>query len=223
MNKYIELLKTGNGKFEDLCYELYQMLKKEKNEIVNKFQLICEMVSEIDSDESKKIDSHFAEGEIDDLKDLYGNYIDQAINSARKKTTFQKLGAEEFYSLLWDMVMNNSLLVTDKEKAFGLLWILADDGIPYYELGEPLSMENDEYREILKNNQKAVERIKYILSIPFEQKTEVSSLILQDLLTFKDYKIQTVLLAQALNIQSQREMRKLKNVIEVIKSPDKSE
>ena len=37
---------------------------------------------------------------------------------------------------------------------FGLLLIVADNGIPYYELGTPLSMENDEYKRGIeeKNN-----------------------------------------------------------------------
>ena len=146
MDKYITLLKTWAGEFEDLSFVLYSMLKNEtKIDRIRYFQLICEEAGDIDSDESEKIEPYFVEGEVEKLKKLYGKYIDETINSVRKKVTYEKLTPSEFYSLLWDMIFENSMLTSDKERAFGLLWILADDGIPYYELGEPLSMENDEY------------------------------------------------------------------------------
>lgn len=217
MDKYITLLKTWDGESEDLCFVLYSMLKKE-TEInrIQYFQLICENIGDIDSDESKKIKPYFVEGEVEKLKKIYGKYIDETINSVRKKVIYQKLASKEFYSLLWNMVFENTMLTSDKERAFGLLWILADEGIPYYELGEPLSMEDDEYKEIIKNNRKSLDRIKYILSIPFEQKTEVTSMILQELEN-KEYKVQVVLLSQALSVYSKKEMSNLKMLLDMAK------
>ena len=61
-------------------------------------------------------------------------------------------------------------MTLEKERVFGLLWIIADNGIPYYELGMPLSMENDEYKRIIEENKEASERITYILSIPWNKK-----------------------------------------------------
>ncbi len=58
-------------------------------------------------------------------------------------------------------------------------------------------MENDEYRNILENYKDSIERIKYILSVPFEQRTEVASLILQELKD-KEYKVQSVLLSRCI-------------------------
>lgn len=217
MDKYIEMLKTWDGEFEDLCFELYDMLKKEnESEQIVYFQMLCEMVGTIDSDESIKIEVHYKPEEIEKLKELYGKYIDETINSVRKKVVHNKLEVKNFYELLWNMVMKNSLLNSEKEKAFGLLWILADNGIPYYELGTPLSMENDEYREIIENNKESIERIKYILSIPFEQRTEVASLILQELVRCDDYKVQTVLLTQAMVIHSKKEVDGFKKFISVM-------
>lgn len=217
MDKYITLLKTWDGEFEDLSFVLYSMLKEETE--INRiqcFQLICENVGDIDSDRSVKIKPYFVEGEVEKLKKLYGKYIDETINSVRKKVIYQKLTSNEFYSLLWNMIFENSMLTSDKERAFGLLWILADDGIPYYELGKPLSMENDEYKEIIENNRKSVDRIMYILSIPFEQKTEVASMILQELEN-KEYKVQAVLLSQALAVYSKKGTKNLKMLLDVVK------
>lgn len=214
MNTYIEILKTWDGEFEDLCFELYKLIEKEnETEQISHFQMICETVGTINSDKTRKIEPYFEPEEIAKLKMLYGKYIDEVINAVRKKAVYDKLTIQEFYKLLWNMVMKNSMLNSEKEKAFGLLWILADNGIPYFELGTPLSMENDEYGEIVKEHQESIERIKYILSIPFEQKTEVISLILQELFKYDDYKIQTVLLTQAMGIYAKKEMGSLKGFL----------
>ena len=71
-------------------------------------------------------------------------------------------------------------------------------------------MENDEYRNILENYKDSIERIKYILSVPFEQRTEVASLILQELKD-KEYKVQSVLLSRALFMHSKKKLRSIKN------------
>lgn len=221
MDKYVKLLETWSGELEDLSYELYDMLMKEKEEErVQWFQFICENVGEIDSDESKKLERHFDDGEVDKLKELYGNYIDETINSVRKKVVSQKLSARDFYYFLWNTVFENSLLTLKKEKVFGLLWIIADNGIPYYELGMPLSMENDEYRRIIEENKDASERISYILSIPLEQRTETSSLILKEL-SGKDEVTQAVLLAQAFAISSKREFNGFTKMIQELQEARK--
>jgi hypothetical protein len=127
----------------------------------------------------------------------------------------QKLSASEFYKLLWNTVFSDSLLTLEKERVFGLLWIIADNGIPYYKLSTPLSMENEEFKRIIEENKESSDRISYILSIPFEQRTETSSLILQEL-SGKDEVTQAVLLAQALAINAKREMKGLTKVIQAI-------
>ncbi len=80
------------------------------------FQFVCEKVGDIDSDESRKIDTYFTEKEIEDLKDLYGKYIDETINSVRKKVVSQKLQVKDFYYILWQLVFENSILISEKEK-----------------------------------------------------------------------------------------------------------
>ena len=175
--------------------------------------MICETVGTINSDKSKKIEPYFESEEIEKLKMLYGKYIDEVIDAVRKKVVYDKLTIQEFYKLLWNMVMKNSMLNSEKEKAFGLLWILADNGIPYFELGAPLSMENDEYGEIVENHKESIDRIKYIFSIPFEQKTEVASLVLQELFKYDDYKVQTVLLTQAMGVYAKKETGSLKRFL----------
>ena len=216
MDNYIKILETWSGELEDLCYELYSMLMKENAEKrIQCFQFICEKIGEVDSDESVKVERYFAEGEVDSLKELYGKYVDEAINSVRRKVVSQKLSVHEFYALLWNTVFSDSLLTLEKERVFGLLWIVADNGIPYYELGTPLSMENDEYKRIIEENKKSSERISSILSIPLEQRTETSSLILKEL-SGKDEVTQAVLLAQAFAINSKREMKGFTQVIQAL-------
>lgn len=221
MNKYIDILKTWNGELENLCFELYKMLIKENEEDrLHYFQMICEKIEDIDSDESLEIANYFEEGEIEQLKGIYGKYIDEVINAVRKKIDRQKLSVSDFYKTLWNTVFNDSMLTNEKEKAFGLLWIIADNGIPYYELGTPISMDNEDYKKIVDENKLSLERISYILSIPFEQRTEPSSLILQEL-NEKDDITQAVLLSQAFAMSVKREMRGLGKLIQSIQEDKK--
>lgn len=219
MDKYVELLKKWDGEFEDLCYELYEMLQKEEEKSQAKiFQNICELVESIDSDRSKKISTYFGKGEINSLKATYGKYVDEVINTVRKKIDSNKLSATQFYELLWDTLEKSQILFSTKEKAFGLLWILADNGIPYYELGDSVTMENEEYKEIVDDNIQAIKKIEYILSVPFEQRTQVASLILEEILKKDDYRIRAVLLAQALKMYSQKDNGQIKKFLEMLKN-----
>lgn len=205
MNKYIELLKTWDGTFEDLSFELYRFLKGETREKqVVCFQMLCETVGKVSSDKSRAINTYFNIDDIEKLKELYGKYVDEVINAVRNKVVYDRLEGKDFYKLLWDTIMNNSMLTSDKEKAFGLLWVLADNGIPYFELGNPISMEDDEYKAIVEKNKESVDRIKYILSIPFEQRTEMASLVLEELLKHVDFKEQTVMLTQVMGIYAKK-------------------
>lgn len=223
MDKYIKILQTWSGELEDLCFELYYMLIKEKMENrIQYFQMICENIEIIESDESLKIKNHFEEGEIEQLKSLYGKYIDEVINAVRKKTISQKSSVKDFYQLLWNTVFSDTVLTTEKEKVFGLLWIIADNGIPYYEMGTPISMENDEYKKVVEENRLVLGRISYILSIPFEQRTETASLIMQELKE-KDDKTQAVLLSQAFAMHAKREMRGLSKVLQAIQDDSDKE
>ena len=223
MDKYIKLLETWSGKFEDLSYELYDMLMEETQERrIQCFQFICENVDQANSDESENINRHFEDEEMSNLIELYGDYIDETIKSVRKKVVMQKLSVEDFYLLLWNSVMEESLLTQKKEKVFGLSWILVDDGIPYYKLGTPLSMKNDEYRKIVAENRKSVQKIKNILEFPFKQRTETSSLILKEL-TGKEYRVQVVLLAQAFAMKSKLEMDGVSRIIESVKKESKED
>lgn len=221
MNKYMEVLNTWNGELEDLCFELYSMLKQEsENEQIFYFQMLCEMVGTIESNESRTLHKYFEKGDIGQLKEIYGKYVDETINAVRKKVICDKLEIEDFYRLLWNMVMKNSILNSDKEKAFGLLWILADNGIPYFEVGTPLSMENEEYGQIIDKNKKSIDRVKYILSIPFDQRTEVASLVLQEILKVEDYRVQTVILTQVMAIYAKKEAGNFKKLLNAIREMD---
>lgn len=221
MDKYIDILTTWNGELEDLCFELYQMLMKENEEDrLQYFQMICEKMGDIDSDESLEIESYFEEGEIEQLTEIYGKYIDEVINAVRKKIDSQKLPTSAFYKTLWNTVFNDNMLTLEKEKVFGLLWIIADNGIPYYEIGTPISMKNEDYKKIVDENKLSLERISYILSIPFEQRTEPASLILQEL-NEKDDITKAVLLSQAFAMNAKREMRGLRKLIQSIQEDRK--
>ena len=212
MNKYLKLLETYSGEIEDCVYELFSMLKEDEKGI-DGFIELCGNIGFVDSDESVAIMQHYAEGELEQLKDLYAGYIDELLNSIIMKAIIEKQNKRECYKCIYESIMDSNILTSDKEKSFGLLWIFMDDKIPLYDLDAPLSMDNKEYQELLKRNKEGIGKIKFILSVPFKQRTEVASALLHEIFLYDDFKEQTVVLSHALNIYLKNHLKGMKGFI----------
>lgn len=203
--KYLEKFERWSGRLEDACYELMEMINQE-NEDRKKdaFQFICENIKNIKSNNSVEVKPYFAENEIDLLSQMYSDFIDEAIYTSKYKADFYNKTKEEFYDILWKTVFCAPLLTTPKEKAFGLLWIIVDNKIPYVNIGHGLNVEEDEFKRISIENRAVVDKIRYILNYPFEKKTQLASLLLDEILGLKSYKNQVVGLVYLLEDYAQR-------------------
>ncbi len=217
-DKYKRLIDTWTGKKEDLCFLLFDMLlKEEMNMQVSLFEKICETIKITSSNETVAIESQYAEGEVQQMIENYGKYIDNIMLTLRKKAYLQQMKKEEFYDLLWTMLMQDVLLKSKKEKAFGLLWIILNVGIPYTELVPSIRMNNDKYKTIIEKYLDKITKLDYIISLPYEQKTEKTSLILNEILSIDSLEEQSVLLAQVLEFEINKATGPVRDFMKMIK------
>lgn len=187
MNKKIEqLIKNYDGKIYDLCYKLIV----ESGDFKNDFQYVCENIELKNEQKTNKIEEYFQETEIELLKKIYANVVDGLITQNIRKANYGIVKPEQFYTMLWEDVCRNFKEI--KELAFALYWIVIDKRIPYVYIGTPLSMDNDEFKEITKANIDSIEKIKYVLRAGYSQRTEEASILLKVITDIPNYKDQVV-------------------------------
>ena len=84
---------------------------------------------------------------------------------------------------------------------------------PYVEIESPLSMSDEKFSEILEKNKDLIIKIRHILSLNFAQKTEVASLILNEIQKNKSFEEQSVILAVVLDDFTQRKVNGLMQML----------
>ncbi len=72
---------------------------------------------------------------------------------------------------------------------------------------------NKEFSDIIKKDKNIIIKIKHILSLNFTQKTEVASLILNEIQKVESFKEQSVILAIALDDFTQKTMKDLTQML----------
>ena len=82
-------------------------------------------------------------------------------------------------------------------------------------------MSNDEFSEILSANRNVVNRIKHIVALNYSQKTEVASLILNEIMPVESKKEQAVVFAVALDAVIRRRLKKMTTLLEEIATESK--
>lgn len=193
MEKVLELITQFDGKIYDLCYELLHDNDRQ-SEV---FQFVCEKLLKKPENPQIQIKRYFDESEIKEYETIYGDIINGIITSAIKKCDYGIIKPEEFYKNVWESYCIN--FESLKERAFAFYYTLIDMKIPYTYIGKPLSMSNEKYREIIKNNEDSIEKVKYIFKVSYPQKTEIASLILKCIDDIDDYESKVVVLAKTLD------------------------
>lgn len=198
--KYLEKMNCWDGRLEDLFFELYEELVAEYEPIPN-LQEICEAYSlcSINVEESREKQLvHFKDNEIRKYKNLFAGMIDESIQTVAKHIYHENSSLQKGYELLWKVVFENPLLKTKSEKAFALYWIAIDNLMPLISINKATRIDKDEFDSMIDNLEDALKRITYIMNFPFEQTTEVTSLILNEINKHENEKERAILMAYAL-------------------------
>lgn len=110
-------------------------------------------------------------------------------------------------------ISTDILFENEKTKSFVLFKMAQNPLMPYVEIESPLSMSDEKFSEILEKNKDLIIKIRHILSLNFAQKTEVASLILNEIQKNKSFEEQSVILAVVLDDFTQRKVNGLMQML----------
>ena len=218
MDELKELLESFDGKIYDLCYEV---LVCSKNQDVA-FEFVCKNLFRYPENRKIKIKEYFSEEEIEEYESIYGDTVKGLLNTNIKKCNFGVIDAENFYKDLWEAYC--VMFPTEKGKAFAFAYTLQSEVIPYQYLGKPLSMGNEQFKELTEKNKANIDKIRYIRNSQYTQRTERASLLLDCINGIEDYESKVVVLAHALSLLGQSNIelfRDKKDIDALIQQIDK--
>ena len=112
--------------------------------------------------------------------------------------------ASDFYKNLWNEITRKTIFATDLDTVAAIIYLCNSDRIPYYNLGDGLKMSNEEFVDVVKSNLEPFKKMIFILNVGFEQRTEISSLLLKVLDDVKDEKAKVVLFANLIGYCERR-------------------
>ena len=124
-----------------------------------------------DSDESQDLPVVFSEKENEDVIKTVSLIIKKIIENLVK----ENVAEEEFYSKIWSLISDDSLLATETEKMCAVILLFLDSRIPYFQMGQALQMDNKKYQKISKSINSEVSKALFVLNRGYSQYTEVAS------------------------------------------------
>lgn len=213
MNEKIEmLLSTYVGDDTDLCYYIFDILNQSENP-GSSLGYFMEKVRTRSSDETYSLEKKFSINELQQLDSIYSKYVDELLVAIVNKAHLSKWNVGKFYDILWEKISTDILFENEKTKSFVLFKMAQNPLMPYVEIESPLSMSDEKFSEILEKNKDLIIKIRHILSLDFTQKTEVASLILDEIQKNKSFEEQSVILAIVLDDFTQRKVNGLMQML----------
>lgn len=191
--KVLKILESAKGQVVDAVAEIYFFMLEEKNP-AEALQFFLENADGTETDQTLAIPVHFSNEEIEYLQ----SKCKQLVSGIITNLTCQRLGIEEFYEKLWNVIQNNALLESDKEKIYAVYCLWLDNRLPYFQIDKGMRMSNEEFQALSSKLEKKIKRTFYILNAPLKQKTERASLIISLLGECDTEEEKAVILAQAL-------------------------
>lgn len=202
--QYFEELKnrfsTYSGNSFDICADIAKYIDAAPSDIHGDlFALACKSFNIVKSNRSYAAEpSGISKSKREEMKDIYGEIIDTLLATDIKIALKKGYSENEFYQTVWKNIVCNPLFSDEDQRVFTLYYVLIDKRVPFFTIAEGLEMENEDYRECLKECSEDVLKIKFILAVDFEQKTQEASNLLDVILKKDTYEKQVALLAKTI-------------------------
>lgn len=220
--KLMSLISTYDGRDIDLCYYVFESLKGlSKQDSAQGLKLFFEEVKRVKSSQTFKLEIKVSEDDLKQYHKIYAKYINELLNTLVKKAHLNNWTVDEFYNVLWEILINDRMFNEDNVCAFVILCLAQSPLLPYVELGKPVEMDNDKFSSLIQAQMMSIQKIQHILGLGLEQKTEVASLILEELLQVQDREKQIVLLAVIFDEVLKNKLKNLQNIMQEAKIEEK--
>lgn len=171
-----ELLKTASAKaetiWETVCGIWAFLMRQPVQKREEVFALFLREIV-LDELEIEKPDVYFQR-----MVENITQDIDRLAERILRNLIQKNVTEEQFYQNLWEKNCDMTLLPDETAQIAFLLRLWADPRIPYYQIGMGCTMEDEEFRAIRKTISPALKKANYILTVPFPQKTQLASLLM---------------------------------------------
>ena len=211
----MDIIKTYAGEDIDLCFYILQVLKEKDNSAAGLMDFF-ENIGLQKSNSSFILPKVIGNEELAKMDSLYSKYINMFLKTLMEKAHLENWNKTKFYEYLWNSLNTDLILEDDRVRSFAMLRYAQNDLMPYIEVGKPLSMNDEEFSKILTENRSVVNKIKHIVALNYSQKTEVASLILNEVMSVKTEKERAVILAIALDIVTQSKLNGMTSMLNKI-------
>lgn len=211
----MDIINTYAGEDIDLCFYILQVLKEKDNSAAGLMDFF-ENIGLQKSNSSFILPKVIGNEELAKMDSLYSKYINMFLKTLMEKAHLENWNKTKFYEYLWNSLNTDLILEDDRVRSFAMLRYAQSDLMPYIEVGKPLSMNDEEFSKILRENRNVVNKIKHIVALNYSQKTEVASLILNEVMSVKTEKERAVILAIALDIVTQSKLNGMTSMLNKI-------
>ena len=211
----IDIIETYVGEDIDLCFYILQVLKEKDNSATGLMDFF-ENIGMQKSNSSFVLPKVIENKELAQMDSLYSKYINMFLKTLIEKAHLENWNKIKFYEYLWNSLNTDLILEDDRVRSFAILRYAQSDLMPYIEIDKPLSMNDEEFSKILRENRSVVNKIKHIIALNYSQKTEVASLILNEIMSVKTKEERAVILAVALDIVTQSKLNGMTTMLNKI-------
>lgn len=196
----------------NFALELFELLCEQGGNQSQFLQYICELWGTIESNKESYVPERINEAKYNELKLMYGDYVDGSLNSLIRKGIVVGWERPQFYENLWNLIENNPMLTTVEEKAFALFYIAIDVKTPYFKVGTGLRMNGEDFSNIQDEIFDSYRKFLFVVSLEHEQKTQEASLVLDILEHLETEEQKVVLMSRIISYYNQRVERIIEKI-----------
>lgn len=201
LRQYLEHI---SGSLPDICAEIfYCFLKEDSSNAARNFQCFLELWPDVGTDQTAEAGKYFSEEEYEKTFESIRPIISTLLNNLVEENT----PADQFYARMWDSISNKDFFPSDVECICAILYALASPLIPYYQMKDPVRMDNEKFNEIGKIIKPQVKKALFALNRKYRQRTEVSSQLVFLLEEIDDVEQRIVFMAKLIGYYQIREKR----------------
>lgn len=155
------------------------------------FEYLCNIWGTIECRHEERMpEKEISQQELSELQHEYEPMVSGKLKNLIRRNVPEK----DFYHELWSYIESDLAFPTRKSKIYAVFSIANDTQIPYFRLEGGLKMAQGDFRELQRELRHNRQRLIFILTRDFSQKTERAWHLLKELDTYEDEAHRTVLL-----------------------------
>lgn len=217
IRQYLEHI---SGLLPDICAEIFcRFLKEEPSNAAQNFQLLLELWPEVDTDQTVEVGKYFSEEEYKETFQSIQPIIGKLVNNLVEENA----PADQFYARLWESISNKVLFPSELECICAILYVLASPLTPYYQMEEPIQIDDEKFNAIGEIIKPQVQKAFFALNRKYRKRTEVSSQLIFILENLDNVEQRIVFMAKLIGRYQIREKKLHEKLKEYKKEADASD